>query len=83
MRALHIIVLLIQRVNKSSFSVVFRAFEGKYIGCAKRKDVFEDAQNAQIQIQIELDICSPFIHLIVSNKSVSKQRRPSSGGLDF
>ena len=52
MRALHIIVLLIQRVNKSSFSAVFRAFEGKYIGRAKRKYVFEDAQNAQIQIYL-------------------------------
>ena len=50
----------------------------------KRKGVLEHAQNAQIQIsphapaKFHSGICFPLIHAVVSNDSVSGQRRPWS-----
>ena len=52
-----------------------------YMGLAKRKGVFEHAQNTQIQIHPTLaykksqpGICSPMIHYIVFNNSLADSK---------
>ena len=51
------------------------------MGSIKGKSAFEHVQNVQILIilhmrKVSSELCSPFIHLVVSNGSVSAQGRP-------
>ena len=65
----------------SSVHMTLRSMQ-RHMGHSKRKDYFEQAQNAQIHIFYSAhaysDICSPLIHSIVSNDSISGQWRPRS-----
>ena len=56
-------------------------------GLYKRKGVFEHAPNAELdsshfRAKTHLGICSPLIHSLVSNDSVSGQQRPRSACTD-
>ena len=58
--------------------VIVSCYTHFHLGRIKRKN-FEPAQNAQSQINLRLLVtCSPFVHSVVSNDSVSRQRRPRS-----
>ena len=69
----------------SSVHMTLRSMQRCNMGHSKRKDYFEQAQNAQIHIysaHAYSDICSPLMHSIVSNDYISGQWRPWSDCAD-